>query len=142
MKISFLVSIFILLFTVTIVEAETNAQTELIKNDFSVNVSDITYYKDIKKTQFLVKIEEINNPQDIAYWKVRSSCDSKMTIQLTLSSADDCGKVVKLNSLANNAFSFLFKNKTPKSKDFSLKIKAYDNKGKGLHVEDIGFAWK
>jgi len=142
MKISFLVSIFILLFTVTAVEAQTSNQTENNQSDFSISISDITYYKDIKKTQFFVNIEDGKNLQDVSYWKVSTTCDNKMTIQLTASSTDICGKSVKLNSIFNNSFYFLFKNKTPESKDFSLKLKAFNEKGKGIHSESIGFGWK
>jgi len=142
MKISFLVSIFILLFAVTIVEAQTTSQTEYSQSSFSINISDITYYKDIKKTQFFVNIEDGENLQDVAYWKVGAICDNKMTIQLTPTSTDICRKSVKLNSISNNSFYFLFKNKTPEVKDFSIKLKAFNEKGKGVHGESVGFGWK
>lgn len=142
MKISFLVSIFILLFTVTIVEAQTVSRTEYNQSDFSISISDITYYKDIKKTQFFVNIEDSKNLQDVAYWKVGAICDNKMSLQLTSSSTDICGKSVRLSSISNNPFYFLFKNKTTESKDFTIKVKAFNNKGKGIHSESLGFGWK
>lgn len=144
MKKIFLLTLGILVFSVVSVDAEVVAskEKEVNSTNFKLTVSDIVYYKDIKKTQFLVNIEEINNSQNIAYWKVRSYCDQKMTIQLSASSTDDCNKTIRLNSITNNVIPFLFKNKTSKSKDFSIKVKAYNKFGKGLHYEKIGFGWK
>lgn len=110
--------------------------------EFEIQVSDIVYYKDIKKTQFNLNLNNIPNLQEIGYWKVRTSCDKKMILQLTASSTDDCNKVMRIDSLSNNMISFLFKNKTSKSKDFSIKVKAYTNLGKGLFSDQIGFGWK
>ena len=109
---------------------------------FSTKVSNILYYKDIKKTQFFIRAEDIVNSENIAYWKVQSYCDKRMTVQVTASSTNDCGKFIQIDSLADNSFYFLFGNQDNKTKNFSVKLKAYDKNGKWIHAERIGFGWK
>lgn len=134
--------LFALLFYITPSISEGAILENTKKTIFDISVSDITYYEDIKKTQFSLNIEDVTNPQNITYWKVRTYCDDKITIQLNASSTNDCNKTIRLNSITNNTIPFLFKNKTNKSKDFSIKVKAFDKDGKGLHSEKIGFGWK
>ncbi len=140
MKILFLLPI-LLLFIVNITQAKTLVD-EKSQGSFSINVSDITYYKDIKSTQFTLNIEDIKNLQNISYWKISAYCDKKMTIQLNPTDPDICIKPIRIKDISNNKISFLFKNKTSQSKDFSLKIKAFDKNGKGLYGESVGFGWK
>jgi hypothetical protein len=143
MKKIYILPLLLLAFNVSLVDAQVTSEAQTTSTSFNTHISDILYYKNIKKTEFLVQVEDVVNPQNIAYWKVRSYCDDKMTIQLTVSSTNDCGKAVRLDSLsANNTFAFLFDNKTSKLKDFSIKIKAYTKYGKGLHGEKEGFGWK
>jgi hypothetical protein len=142
MKITFLISIFILLFGFTISSAQTIDLDRNNQSSFSINVSDITYYKDIKSTQFFVNIKDIKNLEDVSYWKVSADCDDKMSIQLNPTSPNICGDSVRLKNIPNNSFYFLFKNKTPKSKDFSIKVKAFNYKGNGIYGDSVGFGWK
>lgn len=143
MKKSFLLSIALLLFSVTVVDAQASISPVVSKKTvFDTQIMDISNSSDANKVQFSVGVNNITNPNNIAYWKVRSYCDDKMTIQLSASSTNDCGKAVKLNSLKNNSFSFLFKNKTSQNKNFAIKLKAYDINGKWLHTEREGFSWK
>ena len=135
--------LFLIALSVILINNPVYAQEALdLEQDFKMQVADIVYYKDIKKTQFNVNMNNIPNPQNIGYWKIRTSCDKRMVLQLSTSSANDCNKVIRIDSLSNNMISFLFKNKTPNTKDFSIKVKAYTRHGKGLFSDQIGFGWK
>jgi hypothetical protein len=132
MKNMYIASVLFLVFSIKIASAQVS---------FETSVLDITK-SGLSDTQFTISIDTINQKENIAYWKVRSYCDSKMTIQLTASSTNDCGKAVRFDSLTDNAFSFLFNNKDSKLKNFSLKLKAYDKNGKWLYTEKESFRWK
>ena len=93
-------------------------------------------------TEFTIALDSIVEKEQISHWKVRSYCDKGVTIQVTASSTNDCKKAVRIESLTNDMFSFLFKNKDSKMKNFSVKLKAYDKKGKWLHTEKESFKWK
>ena len=140
MKTLFLLAAFIFLFSVNIAYAEIFVEKKP-QGSFSISTSDTVFYRDIKSTQFTLNIEDIKNLENVSYWKVSAYCDEKMTIQLTPVDPDICIKAIKIKELPNNKLPFLFKNKTSKSKDFYLKIKAFDKYGKGLGSESIGFGW-
>lgn len=139
MKTLFLLLI-ILLSSVNIAQAKTLVD-EKSQSSFSIKVLDITYYKDIKSTQFTFNIKDIKNLENVSYWKISAYCDEKMIIQLNPTEPDICINPIRITDLSNNKISFLFKNKTSQSKNFSIRIKAFDKYGKGLHDESVGFGW-
>jgi len=75
-------------------------------------------------------------------WTARSYCEDDMQLQFNLVGTNDCQKNVKLNFFAENMFFVLFRNETGELKDFSFKLKAYDEAGKWIHSEKKSFGWK
>lgn len=110
--------------------------------DFTFKTKDIVRSAATGDVRFSFEVMDIKNPQKIAYWKVRSYCDKGMTVGVTASSTNDCGKAVRMDTLPNNSFSALFDNATSDTKKFSFKLKAYDSKGNWLNTERQAFTWK
>lgn len=135
-NISIIIAILFLFVTsVDIVNAEE-------KKMFETSVASISEIRDMNITQFDIKVENIIQSNAITYWKVRSYCDKNMSLHINTSDLDNCGKAVRLDSLTNNSFTLLFDNKNTQIKNFSIKLKAYDQNGKWIHTEQESFGWK
>ncbi len=110
--------------------------------DFTFKTKDIVRSAATGDVRFSFEVTDIKNPQKIAYWKVRSYCDKGMTVGVTASSTDDCGKAVRMNTLPGNSFRAWYDNATSDTKKFSFKLKAYDVNGTWLNTERQAFTWK
>jgi hypothetical protein len=109
---------------------------------FETNVGIVTRMLTSDVVEFNIDVKNIDNPEKIAFWKVRTYCDTDMAITFASSTGSQCEKNVTLNSLTKNSYSFLFDNKTDKLRNFSVKLKAYDKNGMWMHSERESFRWK
>ncbi len=110
--------------------------------DYTLKTKNIVRSAATGDVRFSFEVMDIKNPQKIAYWKVRSYCDKGMTLGVTASTTNDCGKAVRMDALPNDSFSALFDNATSDTKKFSFKLKAYDVNGTWLNTERQAFTWK
>ena len=94
-----------------------------------------------KNTLFSFQPVDIANPQNIAYWKVRSYCGLGMELSVNGVKEDHCGTAVTLPVTLSNTFSLLYNNNSSQMKQFSFKLKAYDKNGKWLDTVERNFRW-
>lgn len=108
---------------------------------FDVRTIGASRDKVTKNTIFRFQPVDIVNPQNIAYWKVRSYCDLGMELTVNDAKVDHCGQAVDLPVTLSNSFSLEYDNRSNQMKNFSFKLKAYDKNGKWLHTVKKSFKW-
>lgn len=113
-----------------------------LEASFKISLAGINKIKDTDTTVFGFKPEAVTNAQNIAYWKVRVSCDDRISIAANGVAGNSCGKAVQVQNASPSLFEFSMTNTTGKTAAFSLKFKAYDKNGKWLHSEEQSFQWK
>jgi hypothetical protein len=136
------------IFATFIFALSTSAQgatsTTVVKEEetaFKVNTIEISKIEGSDTTRFTFVPTEIQNVQNIAYWKVRVYCEDHVSITVNDLKDNVCNKVVRIEGF-NGPFFLNFNNDTTKTTPFSFKLKAYDKDGNWLHSEKKSFQWK
>ena len=109
--------------------------------DFDLHLKDVQLDSLDEFVKFNVDIQAIKGVPDGAFWKIRAYCDESMIVRIYNSHRRICGKTSNLKQ-ENSRFSFIFQNDTETKRNFSIKVKAYNEKGKWIHTDTENFTWK
>jgi hypothetical protein len=117
-------------------------ETEL----FNLENTGIRSYNSYGVSVFDFKITDIQNADEIAYWKIRTTCDQGIDLWVPENILDNnCNQAVNFeNFLESNQFSIVYRNNNSDNDTvkFAIKLKAYNSQGDWLHTETESFTWR
>jgi len=129
------------LFILSKVDAETVSKIMPEETTFDTKLLDTRSISSASSVQFNLIADDLHNSENISLWKIQTYCEDNMRIKFISSNKNNCGKSLKLNMSKANTFSFIFENKTDQDKRFTIRLKAYDTKGKWLYSSKEAFRW-